>query len=79
MSGDSPLEHELLAHIQITQWDQRDLEAATLAIHRVTCPAEPCTHAFDDIDKVDQDRAHAAIDALRTTRPPARPPGEIRD
>ncbi len=61
----SPLERELQAHLELARWDQADHHAVALAIHRVTCPDDPCHHEIDDIDALDQERAAAALAALR--------------
>lgn len=64
-SEDSPLERELRIQLALTEWDQRDLDAVSLAVHRIMCPDEPCRHRLDDVSEADRRLAQAAIDALR--------------
>jgi len=61
----SPFEREFQTRLELARWDLADHKAVALAIHRVTCPNDPCHHAINDVDALDQKRASAALAALR--------------
>lgn len=61
----SPFERELQTRLELARWDLSDHETVALAIHRVTCPDDPCHHVINDVDELDQRRAATALAALR--------------